>query len=82
MFLVIASEQASLKLVVRKSGFLKHTFMSGCLDGDGKSSVSPHPDSRIASGGKDGDGQWIPQRMECAKQFGSRIGAQKGVTLS
>ena len=27
MFLVIASEQVSLKLVVRKSGFLKHTCL-------------------------------------------------------
>lgn len=30
-------------------------LMSGCLDGKDKSSVSPHPDSRIASRGKDGD---------------------------
>lgn len=35
----------------------------------------------IASRGKDGDGQWIPKRMEHAKHFGSGTGAKKRVSL-
>lgn len=56
--------------------------MSGCLNGNDKSSLSPHPDSQIASRGKGGERQWMPGMMECAKQYGSRVGAQKGVNLS